>query len=84
MSLLNKLLTKFFGNKSDRDIKEIQPFIDKIKEVEARLINASSDDLRALTIELRKRIQDTIAPLEKEIEQLKLKILELETSNGNK
>ena len=31
MSLVTNVLTKFFGNKSERDIKEVTPFVEKIK-----------------------------------------------------
>ena len=31
---INKLLSKIFGNKSTRDMKEIQPSVEKIKKVE--------------------------------------------------
>jgi hypothetical protein len=31
MNLLTTLLTKFFGNKSERDIKEIAPFVEQTK-----------------------------------------------------
>ena len=74
MSLINNLLARFFGNKSDRDIKEVQPLVDKIKTFEAQAIAFSNDELRNHTAQLKARIQDAIKPLEQEIEDLKVKI----------
>jgi len=74
MSLINSLLASFFGNKSDRDIKEVQPLVDKIKTFEAQAIAFSNDELRNHTAQLRARIKDAVKLLEQEIEDLKLKI----------
>ena len=35
----NDILTKLFGNKSQRDLKEITPYVDKIKAVYPQLIS---------------------------------------------
>ena len=74
MSLLNSILTKLFGNKSDRDIKEVQPVLDKIKAFESQAIAFTNDQLRNHTAVLRNKIKESISPMETEIEELKLKI----------
>src|ERR1035437_1909792 len=74
MSLINNLLARFFGNKSDRDIKVVQPIVDKIKTFEAQAIAFSNDELRNHTAQLRARIQEAVNPLEQEITDLKIKI----------
>jgi len=74
MSLINSLLGRFFGNKSDRDIKEVQPLVEKIKTFEAQAIAFSNDELRNHTAQLRARIQEAVKALETEIEDLKVKI----------
>ena len=74
MSIINSLLARFFGNKSERDIKEVQPIIEKIKSFEAQAIAFSNDELRNHTAQLRARIQEAVKPLELEIDDLKVKI----------
>jgi len=82
MSFINELLTKLFGNKSDRDNKEIMPFVEKTKEEFLKLSSFSNDQLRNKTNELQNRIADFISPENQEIAGLKEKldsdILEIE------
>lgn len=73
MSILNTILGKFLGNKSDRDIKEVAPIVEKIKEEYEKLKNISNDELRARTTELKSKISDYIKPQLTEIEGLKQK-----------
>ncbi|MGE4290132.1 MAG: preprotein translocase subunit SecA [Salinivirgaceae bacterium] len=60
MDIVNKFLTKFFGNKSDRDIKEVMPVVEKAKEAFATLTQVSNDELRQKSQELQQRITDYI------------------------
>lgn len=69
-----QILTKFFGNKSDRDIKEIMPFVDKTKIAFQELSKLSNDELRAKTLELQVKIKDYIGAETSEIEGLKLEL----------
>lgn len=69
-----QILTKFFGNKSDRDIKEIMPFVDKTKIAFQELSKLSNDELRAKTLELQVKIKDYIGAETAEIEGLKLEL----------
>jgi preprotein translocase subunit SecA len=64
-------LKKILGNKSQRDIKGINPLVDKaiLKWEEIRLL--SNDELRAKTIEFKDRIRDYIAGKEQEISEMK-------------
>ncbi len=73
MSVVNFVLGKIFGNKSEKDIKEIQPYIDKIKEEYEKLQSLSADELREKSAALKKYVRDKIAGVEKEIEALKEK-----------
>ena len=43
----NDLLKKLFGNKSQRDLKEIEPYIQKIKAISPELEKLSNDELRS-------------------------------------
>ncbi len=57
----NEFLSKLFGNKSQRDLKEIQPYINKIKAVEPTIVALSNDELRAKSAAIRQRIADYVA-----------------------
>jgi preprotein translocase subunit SecA len=48
MSILSTFIQKFFGSKSERDIKEVQPYVTKILEEYDKLQYISNDELRAL------------------------------------
>ena len=70
----NDFLTKLFGNKSQRDLKEITPYVDKIKAVYPSIEKLSNDELRAKTEEIKKRIQDYVAEERKRVEELRVGI----------
>ena len=65
------VLSKVFGSKHARDVKELQPVIDNVLEIEKSLLSISHDDLRAKTAEFKKRIQDRIEEKEQTINELK-------------
>lgn len=67
------LLSKLFGSKSNRDIKQIQPLVDKIKEEYSKLSSISNDDLRQKTLDFKSRIQEYLADIDKEIAVVKAK-----------
>jgi len=71
MNLLTKLLTKRFGNKSDRDIKEIMPMVEQVKAAYAQISELTNDELRNKTRALQEQIAQHIAEETKQIEQLK-------------
>ncbi|MEP4884567.1 hypothetical protein, partial [Maribacter dokdonensis] len=60
MSFINSILKAFVGDKSQKDVKELQPLVDKIKSFESQLENLSHDELRQKTIEFKRAIQDAI------------------------
>lgn len=68
-----KFLSKLFGSKSERDIKAIMPYVNKIKEEYSKLTNLSHDELRAKTIEFKARIQEYLKEIDAEIAELKEK-----------
>lgn len=49
----NEFIGKLFGNKATRDMKEIKPWVDKIKAVYPEIAKLSNDELRAKTEELK-------------------------------
>ena len=50
----NEFLSSIFGNKSTRDMKEIQPWVDKIKAAYPEVAKLDNDALRAKTEELKR------------------------------
>jgi len=61
MSLLNSILKAFVGDKSQKDIKAIQPYINKAKAFEGPLSQLSHDELRAKTIFFKDKIREARA-----------------------
>ena len=74
----NEFLTKLFGNKSQRDLREITPYVDKVKAVYPSIKALSNDELRAKTDELKQRIQDYVADEKAKVEELRQGIEEKE------
>lgn len=68
---LSNFLTKFFGTKSDRDLRELMPIVNKIREAYPRYTTLTNDQLRNETERLRKVVRDYIAEDEAKVEQLK-------------
>jgi len=74
----NDFLGKLLGSKGQRDLKEITPFVDKIKAAYVEIATLSNDDLRARTETLKTRIQDYVAAEVDRIAELKANIEETE------
>ncbi|MCK5856885.1 MAG: preprotein translocase subunit SecA [Bacteroidales bacterium] len=54
-------ISNLFGKKSDRDIKEMMPYLNKIHDAEKNIVKLSNDELRAKTAEFKQRIADYIS-----------------------
>ena len=74
----NEFLSKIFGNKSQRDLKEIQPYIDRIKAVEPSVQALDNDGLRALSTKIKQQIAEYVATERQKVNDLRLKIEETE------
>ena len=72
----NKILQSLFGNKSTRDMKLIQPLVEKVKEAYPAIKALSNDELRAKTKEIQKYVQDSANEQKQKIADLKSKIEE--------
>jgi preprotein translocase subunit SecA len=75
---LNDFLGKILGSKGQRDLKEITPYVDKIKAAYEEIVKLSNDDLRAHTEILKTRIQDYVSPEVTRIAELKANIEDTE------
>ena len=71
MSVVNKILGLFLGNKYERDMKEINPYVERIHQEFQKIQNLSNDELRDKTAELKKDILNGIKDDEGEIRLLK-------------
>ena len=67
-------LTKLFGNKSQRDLKEVKPFLDATLAAYLSISKLDNDALRAKTVEFRDRIAQTIQAEETELAQMRDRI----------
>lgn len=70
----NQLLKKFFGDKSSRDMKLIQPLVEEVKKVYPDIQALSNDELRAKTKEIQKYVQDSAKAEKEKIAELKASI----------
>ncbi|HJV77021.1 MAG TPA: preprotein translocase subunit SecA [Paludibacter sp.] len=74
----NDFLGKILGNKSQRDLKEITPYVDKIKAVYSEITSLSNDELRTRTETIKTRIQDYVAAEVARVAELKASIEDTE------
>ena len=73
---LNSLISKLFGNKSDHDMREIQPYVEQIKQQYEVTDKLSNDELRARTKALQHQVQHSADDIREEINSVKAKIEE--------
>ena len=73
MGIIN-ILQSMFGNKSSRDMKLIQPYVDKVKSAYEQIEELDNDSLRAKTKEIQSFVQNAAAKEREEIETLKATI----------
>ena len=70
----NQFLSSIFGNKSTRDMKEIQPWVNKVKAVYPEIQQLDNDTLRAKTQELKAYIRESAAEQRAKVDELKAKV----------
>ena len=70
----NEFLSSIFGNKSTRDMKEIQPWVNKVKAVYPEIEKLDNDALRAKTQELKTYIRNSAAEQRAKVDELKAKV----------
>ena len=67
-------LSSLFGNKSQRDLREIKPIVDKINALGAQMETLSNDELRATITNVKQQLADSTATDRKAIDDLKAKV----------
>ena len=73
MNIIN-VLSKIFGNKATRDMKEILPYVEQIKAAYIDIDKLDNDSLRAKTRELQQQVQHCADDIKEEIQTIKDKI----------
>ena len=71
-------ISKMFGNKASRDMREIQPWVQKVKDAYPAIAGLSNDELRARTTALKEKIKAATAEDRKRIDELKASIEQTE------
>ena len=72
MSFINNILKVFVGDKSQKDVKALQPYLTKIKTFESTLASLSHDELRARTVSFKEKIKSARAEKDAKIQAIKL------------
>ena len=70
----NKFLRSLFGDKSSRDMKLIQPLVEKVKAAYPEIQKLDNDQLRQRTKEIQRQVQDSAQKQKEEIDKLKATI----------
>ncbi len=70
----NNLLKSLFGDKSSRDMKLVQPLVEKVKAIYPQVQQLSNDELRARTQQIKQQVQESAREQKAEIEKLKATI----------
>ncbi len=73
LGIINKTITKIFGSKADRDLKELNPQVGIINAEYAKLPAVSNDELRHKTVEFKERIKEHLKEINEEISELEVK-----------
>ena len=71
---LNSFLKSLFGDKSSRDMKLIQPIVEKVKKAYPEIEALDNDQLRAKTKEIQAYVQNSAKEQNEKIAELKAKI----------
>jgi preprotein translocase subunit SecA len=78
MSFINSIIKAFVGDKSQKDVKALQPYLAKIKTFESSLAALSNDELRARTVVFKEKIKQDRAEKDVKIASLKLEAESIE------
>ena len=75
MSIINSILKAFVGDKSQKDIKSIKPYIEKLNSFQSSYESLSNDELRAKTIYFKDKIKQSRAKQDEKIVSYKEELL---------
>ncbi len=78
MSIIEKVLKGFLGDKNQKDVKELQKYADKALQAEKQIENLSNDQLREKSVEFKSKLAEATRSQKNEIAELKSKAESLE------
>ncbi|RTY87827.1 preprotein translocase subunit SecA [Flavobacterium sp. RSP15] len=78
MSFINSIIKVFVGDKSQKDVKALQPYLNKIKTFETPLMALSNDELRARTAFFKEKIKQDRSEKDAKISALKVEVESIE------
>ncbi len=78
MSFINSIIKVFVGDKSQKDVKALQPYLNKIKTFEAPLMSLTNDELRGRTVFFKDKIKEARADKDAKIAALKAEVENIE------
>ena len=78
MSFINSILKVFVGDKYKKDLKLLQPIVDKVRAFDNEMDSLSIDQLREKTTSFKNKIKEATKPFHDKINDLKN---EIETAN---
>ena len=84
MDIVSNIIKLFFGSKTDKDRKQIEPYVQKIKDIYPSIERLSNDELREYSAALMKQIADFIASDEAHIAEQKVKLEHPDTTLAEK
>ena len=73
-NFITKSIAKLFGTKSQRDLKDLLPYVDQINAEFARLKDLSNDELRDVSAQLRVHIADELQGIDQQIDGLRQQV----------
>ena len=76
LNFLTKGISKFFGTKSERDIREILPYVEQTKAEFAKLSDLTDDQLRQQSADLKVIIAEHLRPIDEQIADLRQRVVE--------
>ena len=84
MDIVSNIIKLFFGSKTDKDRKQIEPYVQRIKDIYPSIERLSNDELREHSAALMKQIADFIASDEAHIAEQKVKLEHPDTTLAEK
>ena len=67
----NEILSKMFGNKAQRDLREVMPYVEKVKLAYEEISRLNNDEVRQRTEAIKQKIAEYIATETNRITELK-------------
>ena len=82
--MITDILKKIFGDKSTKDQKQYQPYVDQVLAAETTMVGLTDDELRAKSFAFRAQIKESIGPKEEELQNLEKQAASVESEINEK